>query len=179
MARRAAVRDRLGALNEDLNSATDGDPSLNESYLVWGEDVLAVAPGTIVATRDELPDNTPPIEPAEPALEDLVGNRVVEDIGGGRFAVYAHLQQHGVAVHAAATACAAATFSARFGNSGGSTEPHLHFHLMDAAGGATAMAGNALPFVFDAFRLDGAIRDLETARSSRRPRRPRATGNCR
>jgi hypothetical protein len=24
------------------------------------------------------------------------------------------------------------------------------------------MAGNALPFVFDAFPLDGAIRDLET-----------------
>jgi murein DD-endopeptidase MepM/ murein hydrolase activator NlpD len=48
------------------------------------------------------------------------------------------------------------------GNSGASSEPHLHFHLMDAAGGPSALAANALPFVFDSFRLEGAIRDLET-----------------
>ena len=165
-------------LNEDLNSATDGDPSLNESYLVWGEDVLAVAPGTIVATRDELPDNTPPIEPAEPALEDLVGNRVVEDIGGGRFAVYAHLQQHGVAVHAGDRVRRGDVLG-QVGNSGGSTEPHLHFHLMDAAGGATAMAGTRCRSCSTRSASMAPSATSRPARSSRRPRRPRATGNCR
>jgi hypothetical protein len=149
-------------LNEDLNSATDGNPTRNESYLVWGEHVLAVAPGTIVAARADLPDNnTPPLDPPEPALDELVGNQVVEDIGGGRFAVYAHLQQNGVAVHAGDRVRRGDVLG-QVGNSGASSEPHLHFHLMDAAGGPSALAANALPFVFDSFRLDGAIRDLET-----------------
>jgi hypothetical protein len=42
---------------------------------------------------------------------------------------------------------------------------------MDAVGGPSAVAANALPFVFRTFRLDGSIHDFETVRSS--PPHPR------
>ena len=155
-------------LNENLDSASEGDPTRNDSYLIWGEDVHAVAPGVIVAARDGLPDNPPPADPPEPAFDDLVGNSVVEDIGGGRFAVYAHLQQNGVAVQVGDRVRRGAVLG-RVGNSGGSNEPHLHFHVMDAAGGASGLAGNALPFVFDAFRYDGAIHDFATGQVTPAP----------
>jgi hypothetical protein len=148
-------------LNESLTSSSAGDPTRNESYLIWGEDILAVAPGTIVATRDDLPDNTPPLDPPEPAFDDLTGNRVVQDIGGGRVAVYAHLQQGGVNVHVGDRVRRGDVLG-QVGNSGGSSEPHLHFHIMDGPGGTSAIAANALPFVFEAFRLDGSIHDFET-----------------
>jgi hypothetical protein len=45
---------------------------------------------------------------------------------------------------------------------GAEDEAHLHFHLIDAAGGPSAIEGNALPFGFDAFRYEGAIHDFET-----------------
>ena len=35
-------------------------------------------------------------------------------------------------------------------------------HVIDAVGGPSGLAGNALPFVFDAFHYLGAIHDFET-----------------
>lgn len=99
-----------------------------------------------------------PGRPTRRRSVDLTGNRVVEDIGGGRFAVYAHLQQHGVPVHPGDRVRRGAALG-RVGNSGGSSEPHLHFHVIDAA---SRVAGNAVPFGFDAFRPEGAIHDFET-----------------
>jgi hypothetical protein len=50
----------------------------------------------------------------------------------------------------------------RIGNSGLSSAPHLHFHVMDGPGGPSALDANGLPYVFDRFTLTGAIRDLAT-----------------
>ena len=50
------------------------------------------AAGRIAATRDGIPENTPPGAPPNPAPNDLAGNFVNQDLGGGRFALYAHLQ---------------------------------------------------------------------------------------
>ena len=77
--------------------ATDGLIHLAYPALVtwWGYDtpVLAAAPGVVVDVADGLPDQQPvgTIKPGAP-LVGLAGNRVVEDIGGGRYVTYAHLK---------------------------------------------------------------------------------------
>ena len=69
-----------------------GDPAVNANHFIYGDEILAAAPGRIVATRDSVPENTPPVRPPNPSQDDLAGNFVTQDLGGGRHALYAHLQ---------------------------------------------------------------------------------------
>jgi hypothetical protein len=94
-----------------------------------------------------------------PVLDTAAGNRVVEDLGGGRFALYAHKQPGSVTV-AVGQRVERGQVLGKVGNSGNSTEPHLHFHVMDGAGGASALGANGLPYVFDRFTLVGNIPDI-------------------
>ena len=61
----------------------------------------------------------------------------------------------------------------RVGNSGNSSEPHLHFHVVDAAGGPSNLVADGLPYVFDRFRLDSRVTGLEQI-PTRVPARPPA-----
>jgi murein DD-endopeptidase MepM/ murein hydrolase activator NlpD len=146
-------------LDDGLGSTSIGDPSRNESYLIWGSEVLAAAPGTVVATRDGIAENTPQVDPTDLPFEDAGGNFVVEDLGDGRFAYYAHLQPGSLRAHPG-DRVGSGDVLGLVGNSGGSSEPHLHFQVMDSPGAPNGVVANALPFVFDAFRLQGVIPDL-------------------
>lgn len=81
----------------------------------------------------------------------LLGNHVVLDLGGGVYAVLAHLRRGSVRVRPGRRVTAGEPI-AECGNSGNSSEPHLHFQLMDSPRAAVALG---LPFAF-AFRADGA-----------------------
>jgi len=67
-------------------------------YPGYGEDVLSVAPGRVVAVHDGEPDQIPPALPPF-SLETAGGNWIVLNLGGGRFAFYAHLQPGSLRVH--------------------------------------------------------------------------------
>lgn len=60
----------------------------------------------------------------------IIGNHVILDLGEGTFAVYAHVQRGSLRVKAGDTVRAGQRLG-RVGNSGNTTESHLHFHLMD------------------------------------------------
>ncbi|TNY37354.1 M23 family metallopeptidase [Thermomonospora catenispora] len=81
----------------------------------------------------------------------VLGNHVVLDLGDGVYAVLAHLRRGSVRVRPGQRVTAGEPI-AECGNSGNSSEPHLHFQLMDSPRAATALG---LPFAF-AFRADGA-----------------------
>lgn len=100
----------------------------NEDYHAWNEPVLAAAAGVVVVAEDGLPD-TPP---NRPRLGSLYGNFVVIDHGQGEFSLYGHLRQGSVRVRPG-DSVAAGDRLARAGSSGLSTEPHLHFQVMDHA----------------------------------------------
>jgi hypothetical protein len=141
-----------------------GDVARNEDYLIYGDDVLAVADGTVVLATDGAPDGTPPDDPDPvPPTDALFGNRVVLDVGGGVFVAYGHLAPGTVRV-APGDRVTRGTVLGQVGNSGNSGEPHLHFQVMDAAGGPSALDAQGIPFVFDALRFEGRTRDLETFR---------------
>jgi hypothetical protein len=74
----------------------------------------------------------------------VVGNHIVVDIGDHRYAMYAHLQRNSAVVRPGEHVTAGQLI-ARCGNSGNSSEPHLHFQLMDHPAPSFA-AG--LPFNF-------------------------------
>jgi hypothetical protein len=137
-----------------------GDPRRNESYLIFGDDVLAVGSGVVAATRDGMAENPPPGAPPDPTLETAAGNYVNLDLGRGRHALYAHLQTGSVQVRPGDRVRAGQVLG-RVGNTGNSTEPHLHFHVMDRPGGMSGLEANGRPYVFDSFRLDGRVTGLD------------------
>jgi hypothetical protein len=103
------------------------EPSRNESYFCFGEPVLAPAAGTVVTARSGIQDNVP----GEVNERSPLGNHVMLDHGNGEFSVIAHLQHRSLAVKQL-DRVAAGDVLGRCGNSGRSSEPHVHFHLQKA-----------------------------------------------
>ena len=140
---------------DTLEQTHAGDPAVNANYFIYGDEVFAVAAGRIAATRDGIPDNTPPGAPPNPGPNDLTGNFVNQDLGGGRFALYAHLQPGSLRVRPGDVVQPGQVLGL-VGNSGNSTEPHLHFHVMDGQGGASNLAAEGVPTPSTAWRCSRA-----------------------
>lgn len=136
----------------------------------YGEDVLAVADGTIVKVRNDLPERQLLTERAQHDLATGSGNVVALDIGGGRFAYYGHLRTGSVRVKVGQRVRKGDTI-AQVGFSGSASDPQLHFHLGDAP---DSLAAEGLPFVFDRFRTPGRYADI--AKLGRQPWMPSDQG---
>ncbi len=136
-----------------------GDPEDLESYPSYGERVLSVADGEIVKVVEGYPDVTPGEPDPSLKLEDLGGNNVIVDIGGGRYAFYAHLKPESIKVEEGDRVTRGQEL-ALLGNSGNTTAPHLHFHVMDAP--LPLGADRNLPYVFDAFDYQGSVKEDAT-----------------
>ena len=75
-----------------------GDPTKVESYPYFGADIHAAADGPVVAVVDDLPEQVPTKNPTGLTLEQYGGNHIVQDIGNGNYAFYAHLKTGSVKV---------------------------------------------------------------------------------
>lgn len=107
----------------------------------------------MVKVVNDQPDQKPVGTIKNVPLEHAGGNRVVEDIGGGRYIFYAHLAPGTTPAGVRrGTRLSPGELIGRVGNSGGSEVPHLHFQLADSPDGATAAP---LPFVFTSQMLEG------------------------
>jgi hypothetical protein len=135
------------------NRVFDGDGSKVEQHYAFGEEVLAVADGTVVSIQDGKPETTPYVAMIPETKEDYGGNHVILQIAPNVFALYVHLHTGSVIVKAGDVVKAEAPL-AKIGNTGPSNGPHLHFGLSDKP---NFFAGRSLPFVFDSFTLAGAV----------------------
>jgi len=85
-------------------------------------------------------------------LETVGGNHVILDIGRGLYAFYAHLQPGSLRVNVGDRVKRGQVLGL-VGNSGNSTEPHLHFHISDAN---SPLGSEGVPYAFDSFELVGS-----------------------
>ncbi len=127
-----------------------GPASQNSSYFCYGESIYNVAPGRVIEVYDELLDNIPHQKPAY-ALNfvNAGGNHVIVDIGNGHYAFYAHMKPHSMppAIKVGAFVSAGQVLG-QVGNTGSSTEPHLHFHIVN---GPSFLAAQGIPYEMNAF----------------------------
>ena len=140
----------------------DGDGRRVEQHYAFGEDVLAVADGTVVSIHDGMPDETPFQLMLPKAKEDYGGNHVMLKIAPNVFALYAHLHPGSLTVKVGDAVKAGAPLG-KIGNTGPSEGPHLHFGLSDKP---DFFAGRSVPFVFDSFTAVGAI-DFDASKPDR------------
>lgn len=138
-----------------------GDPLDNKSYYAYGAEAFAVADGVVAATLDGVPSNIPgPESRAVPiTLENIGGNHIVLDIGNGYYAFYAHLQP-GSLRFKVGDKVRRGEVVGLVGNTGNSTEPHLHFHIANAPG---QLGAEGLPYALTSFEVRGRLGDASAA----------------
>ena len=136
------------------DKVVDIHQSRHADWVGYGTDVIAVADGVVVSTRNDQQEHTPlepQPEPVALTTDVLFGNYVVLNIAPGVFAGYAHLQRGSVAVKPGDHVHRGQLLG-RLGQSGNSAAPHLHFQLANAA---TFEGSEGIPYVFDRFNLLG------------------------
>jgi hypothetical protein len=139
---------------DDDGRLAEGDPTDVSNWVGYGAKVMAAADGVVVDTLHELEDNKPGSLP-DPSmfttLASVDGNHVVIDHGNGLYSFYAHLQQGSVKVKVGDKVQAGDQLGL-LGNTGNTSGPHMHFHIMS---GPSPLGSDAIPFVFDSFLLAG------------------------
>jgi hypothetical protein len=186
----------------DLVHVPEGTPAWNPlrrwplaarpaTFPAFGQDVLAPADGVVVQAsgwqRDHWSRNSWPafiyllVEGMvfRQLLSVLtlsggrfvVGNSVTLDQGDGVYAVFAHLRRGSVRV-GKGDRVRAGDVLGEVGNSGNTSEPHLHFHLMDRP---RPLAAAGIPFAFPyeaGGRTETAVPGARTPFTSPSPETP-------
>lgn len=142
-------------IGEDGRAFT-GDRLRNESHYAYGQEVVAVADGLVVAAGDGLPDNTPGQAVGPPDLETLIGNHIFLEIAPHVYALYAHLKPGSLRV-ANGQRVTRGQVIGLVGNSGNSGAPHLHFQLSDDP----SIRSEGLPYAHEAFDVVGRCSRVE------------------
>ena len=137
-----------------------GEGARVEDYYCYGQPIVAPAAGRVVWAEDGRPDQSPgQLDPAHP-----MGNAFVLDLGRGEFAVLAHLQPGSLRFVVGDSVAAGDTLGL-CGNSGNTSEPHLHFHLQD---GPEPFQAAGLPAALAEVMVDGKRRtNVELVRGQR------------
>jgi murein DD-endopeptidase MepM/ murein hydrolase activator NlpD len=152
----------------------DGDTHAGEGerladYYAFGRPMRAPADGTVVETRGDLRDYP---DPGSGWIEwrtwEIAGNHVVIEHADGEYSLLAHLREGSLTVEPGETVRRGDVVG-ECGNSGISTEPHLHYQLQDSR--SFWLAAGLVPR-FDGVRID---RD-DDRRAGHEPYGPAADG---
>ena len=99
----------------------------NENYYAYGKEVIVPAGGKVVKVVNHLRDNIPgEMEESQPA-----GNYVVLQHANQEYSLLAHFKQHSIMVKEG-DSVKQGDLIGYCGNSGNSSEPHIHFQVMDS-----------------------------------------------
>lgn len=132
-----------------------GDKTNPASYRIFGEEIVAVADGTVVDSHDGEPEQVPGTYPTGIPIDRADGNFVLLDIGDGNFVTFAHMQPGSVRVRPG-DAVRRGDVLGLVGNTGNSVAPHLHIHVTD---GPSPVGSQGLPYLVDRFTVTGRIVD--------------------
>ncbi len=132
-----------------------------DRFVGFGRPILAPARGTVVAVHDGEPDHEGrrsqlaliPYAIGQPSrvrrgIGAIAGNHVIVAVDGGAHVALVHLKAASVRV-SVGQSVAEGEHLAECGNSGNSTEPHVHMQVMDRP---DPMSADGLPMVFRRFR---------------------------
>ncbi|WP_297794673.1 M23 family metallopeptidase [uncultured Eudoraea sp.] len=128
----------------------EGDPSKNENYFAFGEEVIAPCDARVVLVLDGIKDNVPGV--VNP--DQLAGNHIVLQTTNEEYVVLAHLKEGSIVVEEGQDVLQGELL-AFCGNSGNSTEPHLHLSLQNTL---VEEDGVGAKLFFDRIFVNGEIR---------------------
>ncbi|WP_273565604.1 peptidoglycan DD-metalloendopeptidase family protein [Maribacter halichondriae] len=127
-----------------------GDPKKNENYLVFGKEVIAPCNAKVAHVITGVHDNIP----GELNPEQLTGNTVVLETENGEYILLAHLKEGSIVVEEGQEVLQGEVL-AQCGNSGNSTEPHLHLSLQNHV---DMLQSTGAKLYFDRIMVNGEIK---------------------
>lgn len=136
-------------MNDGKSFKTDG--KTNEDYYVFGKEIFSPCDATVVQVITGVKDNVPgKLNP-----QQLTGNTVVLETANKEFIMLAHFKEKSIKVKEGQQV-KAGDFLGLCGNTGNSSEPHLHLslqnvkHLREATGGK---------LFFNKIKVNGEIKE--------------------
>ena len=108
------------------NKSFKSDGKTNEDYYAYGKPILSPADGIIVKVIDSVPDN----EIGKMNPKQLTGNTVIIKTEIDEHILLAHFKNNSIEVKEN-DKVKKGDLLGLCGNSGNSSEPHLHLHVMD------------------------------------------------
>lgn len=128
---------------------TDG--KTNEDYYAFGKELVAPCEGEVVLVVDGIKDNTP----GETNPIYVPGNTVIIKTPRNEYLFLAHFKQHSIAVKQGQF-LKRGQLVGLCGNSGNSTEAHLHFHVQNVE---NMVVATGVKCFFDSLRVNGQIKN--------------------
>lgn len=122
----------------------------NEDYYAFGKEIIAPCAATVEMVVDGVPDNVP----GETNPVFVPGNTVVLKTENDEFLYFAHFKKNSIIVKESEEVSVGDVLGL-CGNSGNSTEPHLHFHIQNQAMMQKAIGMKAF---FSEIFVDGILR---------------------
>lgn len=110
--------------SKGVSFKTDGKK--NEDYFAFGKEIIAPCDGEVVLAADGIKDNIP--GKTNPMY--IAGNSVILKTSNDEYLFFAHFKQNSVSVKEGQKVKQGQLLGL-CGNSGNSTEPHLHFHIQN------------------------------------------------
>jgi murein DD-endopeptidase MepM/ murein hydrolase activator NlpD len=120
-------------ITNDKGKSFKTDGKTNEDYYAFGKELFAPCDGEVVLVVDGVKDNVPGI--LNPIY--VPGNTVVIKTANNEYLFFAHFKQHSIVVKQGQQVKQEQLLG-RCGNSGNSSEPHLHFHIQNVEDMLTA-----------------------------------------
>jgi hypothetical protein len=108
------------------NSSNPPHSPNKEDYYAWGQDILSVGSGTVVAVEKGKLDQVVGTED----IQNPIGNHVVIRHAQNLYSVYVHMMNSSATV-TVGDQVATGQLLGKVGNSGGTDAPHLHFQFVD------------------------------------------------
>ena len=102
-------------------------PEHNQHYFAYNEEIIAPLDGKVIEVVDTIIDNIP----SQMDEQNPAGNYVIIEHANKEYSLLAHLIPNSITVHVGQPV-KTGDIIGRCGNSGNSSEPHLHFQVMDA-----------------------------------------------
>ena len=115
-------------INDEGKSYKTSGNKLSD-YYAYGKPIIAPANGVVVEARDDTPDN-PPWRINLKGVKDLRGNYIVIKHADSEYTMIAHLKKGSIKVRIGEYVKRGQVI-AECGNSGISSEPHIHFQVQN------------------------------------------------
>ncbi len=135
---------------DDNKKSYKGEGTTNEDYYAFGQPLYAACNATVVKMQDGIEDNVPGVMNAQQPSGNMVMLKTEQD----EYILYAHFKKGTVAVKEG-DIVKTGDYLGDCGNSGNSSEAHLHFHMQDSPDRYNA---NGIKCYFEEFLVNGKIK---------------------